>query len=56
MFLWLISAEFALRPHLYLLLHALVGGPAALWLGTGPGNVSGKQIFYCRAVPYKDEG
>ena len=31
------SSEFALRSYLYLVLHALVAGPAALWLGAGPG-------------------
>lgn len=34
---WQRSAQYALRSHLYLLLHALVAGPAALWLGAGPG-------------------
>ncbi|BDA41987.1 Alpha-1,2-mannosyltransferase ALG9 [Coccomyxa sp. Obi] len=45
---WEYSAQYALRSHLYLLLHALVGGPAALWLGAGAGKAV---VFYLmRAV------
>ncbi|MCO5587878.1 hypothetical protein L7F22_041830 [Adiantum nelumboides] len=40
--LWPFS-EFALRSYLYLLLHALVAGPAAWWYGGGPGKV---HVFY----------
>lgn len=32
------SAQFALRPYLYLLLHTSVAGPAALWFGSGAGQ------------------
>ena len=32
------SAQFALRPYLYLLLHTAVAGPAALWYGSGAGQ------------------
>lgn len=40
---WEYSSEFALRSYLYLLLHALVAGPAAWWYGGGPGKV---HVFY----------
>lgn len=33
------SAKFALRSYLYLLLHAIVAGPASLWYGAGGGKV-----------------
>ncbi|KAH7331694.1 hypothetical protein KP509_20G046700 [Ceratopteris richardii] len=36
---WEYSSEFALRSYFYLLLHALVAGPAAWWYGEGPGKV-----------------
>ena len=49
------SAEYALRSYLYLLVHALVAGPAALWLGAGSGalvpGASEAQRFQ-RAVPF----
>ena len=32
------SAAYALRPYLYLLLHTIVAGPAALWFGSGTGE------------------
>ena len=31
------SSAYALRSYLYLLVHTLIAGPAALWLGAGPG-------------------
>ena len=34
------SSEFALRSYLYLLLHAVVGGPAAWWYGAAQGKVT----------------
>ncbi|KAI5078870.1 hypothetical protein GOP47_0006541 [Adiantum capillus-veneris] len=40
---WEYSSEFALRSYLYLLLHALVAGPAAWWFGGGPRKV---HVFY----------
>ena len=33
----LCSAAYALRSYLYLLVHTVIAGPAALWLGTGSG-------------------
>lgn len=32
------SATYALRSYLYLLVHTLIAGPAALWLGAGAGQ------------------
>lgn len=40
---WEYSSEFALRSYLYLLVHALVAGPASWWFGQGPGKV---HVFY----------
>lgn len=40
---WEYSSEFALRSYLYLLLHALVAGPASWWYGGGLGKV---HVFY----------
>eukprot|EP00250_Pteridium_aquilinum_P012965 c2104_g1_i1 orf=506-2251(-) len=40
---WEYSSEFALRSYLYLLLHALVAGPAAWWYGEGLDKV---HVFY----------
>lgn len=40
---WEYSSEFALRSYLYLLLHALLAGPATWWYGGGPGKV---HVFY----------
>ena len=34
------SSEFALRSYLYMLLHAVVGGPAAWWYGAAQGKVT----------------
>ena len=34
----LCSAAYALRSYLYLLVHTIIAGPAALWLGTGSGE------------------
>lgn len=42
---WEYSAGFALRPYIYLLIHALVGGPVALVVGKGAGG--------CAAAPVK---
>lgn len=37
---WCCSAQFALRSYLYLLLHATVAAPAAVWFGSGAGGSS----------------
>ena len=31
------SSAYALRSYLYILVHTTIAGPAALWLGAGPG-------------------
>ncbi|KAJ7546232.1 hypothetical protein O6H91_08G031300 [Diphasiastrum complanatum] len=40
---WEYSSQYALRSYLYLLLHALLVGPAAWWYGSGAGKVG---VFY----------
>lgn len=40
---WEYSAQYALRPYLYLLLHTTVAAPAALWFGSEAGKVT---VFY----------
>ncbi|CAL5219251.1 g1047 [Coccomyxa viridis] len=40
---WEYSSAYALRSYLYLLVHTLIAGPAALWLGAGPGKAA---VFY----------
>ncbi|KAL0044650.1 hypothetical protein WJX82_004234 [Trebouxia sp. C0006] len=37
---WEYSAQYALRPYLYLLLHTTVAAPAALWFGSESGKVA----------------
>ena len=44
---WEYSAEFAMRAYIYLLLHALVGAPAAALFGAGAGKVA---VFYAIKV------
>ena len=39
------SAAYALRSYLYLLVHTVIAGPAALWLGTGSGKTLDHMSF-----------
>ena len=44
------SAAYALRPYLYLLLHTIVAGPAALWFGSAAGEPPLHKSLACGGI------